>query len=799
MTSIEKFKKNINSYGKSIRTMGSFTEAVRKTPGQYIGYVGDKGFINMIREVFQNSMDELMKDKSPCTEIWTEYYEDTNTFVSMDNGRGIPFDNIERIFTKPNTSSNFDKEKGTGEFSSGRHGVGAKVTNALSSRFIVDSYLCKEVSPSGKAEHRHMEFIEGFPWSKGEVSQPNKENRQGSRIEFSPCYDIMGEITTTCDDVLNLISTLVPLMKIGAIVNFKGVTKRGQVIEKRLVNEKGILTFLDTMTKKRVCDPIYISGMNPEKTMRAEIAFTWGADDIDSSEEVVSFGNMCPTISQSIHVSALVDAVATYFRNYLNKFVFNNSSKISVINNDIKSGFKGVISAFHIEPMFSGQAKEILSNADLEPFIKDLVKLALDEWCKKNADGVSRISNHAKAAATLRLNVTKEKIDTLKKSQVSVFTGLPSKYGKPTGKKNLEFILVEGDSALNPCRTAIDHSCQGIFPLRGKVKNAMTCSRKDFFDNEENKAIYTILGCGAGKACDPDKCKFDKIIFLADADTDGLHIRSLLLKMFLIYYRPLVEQGRVYAAIPPLYGIKKKNKRMVTKDDYLSNMQYFTDKSEYIEYIYKLFAKNHVITQWDGTPFHGKEIERLLNKNFNYLQNMDILCQDYATDPELMETLYKLITRKTPLNGIKKAIHKEYPYLSVREENGCLVVDGLAKDKVQTLIFTSNMLKDCYRLIGDSINENYKDEGYQIDGKRVSLYTLMKTLDDSKPDTIQRYKGLGEMNPVELMISTIHPAYNRTLIQFTAEDMQREINEIRRLDTDKHNLLDDVDVAGYDI
>ena len=164
-----------------------------------------------------------------------------------------------------------------------------------------------------------------------------------------------------------------------------------------------------------------------------------------------------------------------------------------------------------------------------------------------------------------------------------------------------------------------------------------------------------------------------------------------------------------------------------------------------------------------------------------------------------METLYKLITRKTPLNGIKKAINKEYPYLSVREENGCLVVDGLAKDKVQTLIFTSNMLKDCYRLIGDSINENYKDDGYQIDGKRVSLYTLMKTLDDSKPDTIQRYKGLGEMNPVELMISTIHPAYNRTLIQFTAEDMQREINEIRRLDTDKHNLLDDVDVAGYDI
>lgn len=797
MPSIRDFKKNINAYGNEVRTLSNFTEAVRKTPGQYIGYVGDKGFINMIREVLQNSMDELEKEKSPCTEIWTEYYEDTNTFVCVDNGRGIPFDNIQRIFADEHTSSNYEKE--AGEFSAGRHGVGAKVTNALSSHFFVDSFMCKEVSPDGKAHHRRMEFYDGMPWKKGEKELPNKENFQGSRIEFAPCYEIMGELKTACDDVLHLISILLPLMKIGAVINFHGVKKNGKVVNEKLVNNDGIITFLINQTKRPVMNPIRMFAINEDKTMKAEIAFTWASDELDGSEHVISFGNMCPTINESIHVTSFLDAVANYFRVYMNKIYLGKNNKISILNVDIKSGLKAVISAFHIMPMFSGQAKEILSNDDLGPFIRNMVREGLDDWTKKNADDVQRLCKFFKNVATLRLNVNKEKVEVLKKSQVSVFSGLPNKYAKPTGKKNLEFILVEGDSALTPCRTAIDHTCQGIFPIRGKINNAMTCTKKKFFENEECKAIYTILDCGEGRSCDPDKCKFDKIIFLADADVDGLHIRSLLLKMFLVYYKPLVEQGRVYAAVPPLYGIKKKQKSMRTLDDYLTNMQYFTDKQDFVQYVYKEFLKNHKVCDEKNNQYPSKLLTEVLYENYNYVEDMTILSEDYAVDPELMELVYKMIVRNVPFKDIKKTIGKVHKYLDVRLENGILVLDGLANEKVHTVIFTPSMLEDCKNLIGNYVGSKYAELVYILNGKRVSLYGLMKEFYASQPSGLLRYKGLGEMNSVELMVSTINPKYNRTLLKYTTEDMEREINEIRRIDSNFKELLDDVDVANFEI
>ena len=732
------FKKNIKEYGKEIKTLTSFTEAVRKTPGQYIGYVGNKGFINMIREVLQNSMDELEKDKSPCTEIWTEYREEDNTFICCDNGRGIPFNNIERIFTSEHTSSNF--EKAAGEFSSGRHGVGAKVTNALSSEFFVDSYLCKELSPTGKAMHRRMEFYDGAPWKKGEVDLPNKENLQGSRVEFRPCYEIMGKITVTCEDVMRLIGLLLPLMKHGAIINFTGTTITHKKIERRLVNEDGIITFLIQQTQKPVCAPICISGINQEMTMKADMAFTWAADELDNPEWVLSFGNMCPTINESIHVIAFLDAVSNYFRNYMNRIFLGKNAKIQIQNSDVKCGLKAVISAFHILPMFSGQAKEILSNADLGPFIKDLVKHGLDDWMKKNPDSVQRVCKFIKSVAELRLKANKEKIVLLKKS-VSVLNGLPSKYAKPTGKKNLELILVEGDSALSSCRTARDTNKQGLFPLRGKVKNAMTCSKKEFFSNEECKAIYTILDCGEGRNCDPDKCKFDKIIFLGDADMDGLHIRTLLLKMFLVYYRPLVEAGKVYAAVPPLYGLKKKNSKMKSIGDVAKNMQYFTNQHDFIQYVYRLFIKENSVLHANKKPFVQKEIVDLLYRNYDYFDNMNILCEDYAADPNLLEFVYSMIVHGKSFKDIQKAVKKVYPFMQVKQDNGILVLDGLVGENVQMLIFNPNMLADCERLIGKFINKDSTEMEFIFNGYKINLYTLMSQFDKTTPTGLNRFKG----------------------------------------------------------
>lgn len=795
MASIKDFKKNINGY--KVRTIENFTEAVRQSPGWYIGYVGDKGFINMIREVIQNSMDEMEKEKSPCTEIWIEYNEKDNTVICVDNGRGIPFDNIETIFTKEHTSSNFDKV--AGEFSSGMHGVGAKVTNALSSQFFVDSYKCKEVTADGKPQHRRIEFYDGKAWKKGELPLSNKENFQGSRIEFRPCYDVMGPITTTCDDVLHLIGLLLPLMKIGAIINFKGTTKDGKSISRRLVNEDGIISFLICQTQKPLIPPIHLLYTNPEMTMKAEIIFTWAADELDNPEYVISFANMCPTLNESIHVKSFLDGLSNYFRQYMNRIFLGKNSKIQVQNSDIKSGLKAVISVFHIKPLFSGQAKEILSNADLAPFIKDMVNVGLDDWMKKNPDDVQRSCKFFKDVANLRLKANKEKI-TMLKTQVSVLTGLPSEYAKPTGKKGLELILVEGNSAASACKTARDTSRQGIFPLRGKVKNAMTCNKKDFFSNNECKAIYTILDCGEGRNCDVSKCKFDKIIFMADADMDGWHIRSLLLKMFLMYYAPLVEAGKVFAASPPLYAIRKKeNMHMKTLKDYSKNITYFTDKEDYVKYIYHVFMKHNEVKSWGNKEYSPSELTNLLYTNYNYTADMKVLCENYAVDPELMEMAYKMIIHNTPFKIIKKTINDVYPFLTVKMDNHILVFDGLVGERVHTVIFTPTMLHDCQDIIGKYINPSYMDKGYRLNGRKVSLYGLMLAFHGFVPKGVQRFKGLGEMNPVEVRVSTIHPDFDRTLLQYTVEDMKREVEEIRKMDSDLKSLLDDVDVAEYDL
>ena len=783
------YKEKINKYSSQIKTIENFAEAVRKTPGQYIGYIGNPGYINMVREVFQNSMDELQKEDSPCDHIWVEYYEDERKFVCIDNGRGIPFDNMHRIFAEEHTSSNYVKKDG--EFSAGRHGVGAKVTNALSKDFVVESYLCKEASSDGKPHGRYICFHEGNCTTGNgkqyEVDMKNPNNLQGTKVWFTPSTEIMGAITVTAEDVLTLISTLVPLMKLGAVVDFHAVTLNVKSVDRHIVNTNGIVDFLvfRSNAKKWVIPPITFGQISPH--MKADIAFTWDSTGLNDEEDVVSFANMCPTLPKSSHVQGFLDGLSNYFRNYMNKIFLPKNSKVVIMNSDIKAGLKAVVSVSHIEPMFSGQAKEIFSNEDIIPFEKELIRVGLDDWMKKNANDVQKLCKYFKSVADLRLKTDTAKIALTKKA-VSSISGLPAKYLKPIGKEHLEFILVEGDSALGPCATGRDATRQGIFPLRGKVKNAMTSSKKEFFKNEECAAIHTILNCGEGKNCDPEKCKFEKIIFMGDADVDGLHIRTLLLKMFLVYYRPLVEAGRVYAAVPPLYSIKEKN----------GNTRYFVDKGDYIKYIYNIFAKSNTVFTSTHKKMNSSELVDLLRFNYNYMEDMTIISNNYAVNPNLLELVYGMIVKKYSVAKIKQVIGKIYKFLDVKVENGILVLDGLVNETVQTVVFNENMLNDCEAKIGKYIREA-DPNGYYLNEEKMSLYELIKAFHAYTPPNVQRYKGLGEMNAAQLGRAALDPAYDRHLIRYTSDDMKRDIEEIRRMDSNKKDLLEGVDIAGYDL
>jgi len=774
---------NIRGYATQIRTISDFSLAVRQNPGQYIGYLNNRGFINMIREVYQNSMDELQKDDSPCTTIRLEYYEANHTVIVSDNGRGVPHDNMKRIFTEPNTSSNYDKKDG--EFSAGLHGVGSKVTNALSSEFFAESYLCKEASLSGKPEARRIEFIDAIAWEEGgelgELPIPNENNLQGTKVEFRPSYEIMGEITTTCEDVLSLITSLLPLMKIGAVTDFYGIKENGTIIDQHIVNEDGIVSFLVCNTDNPLFEPVVLS--RTTKNMKADIAFTYDCADTHGVANILSFANTCPTVNtnDSTHVSGFTDALTNYFRNYMNK-IYLNKSKTVVVNNDIKYGLRAVVSVSHIKPLFSGQAKEIFSNRDIIPFIKSLMIEGLDEWCKARSSDLQKVCMHFKGAADLRMKSDKEKVNMAKRYTASALTGLPAKYDKPNGDKNLELIIVEGDSAKGPCETARCAERQGIFPLKGKPPNAMVKSTKDFIENDEANGIMHILGGTYGKNFDINKCKFEKIIILCDADLDGLHIRTLLLKMFLVYYVPLVEAGRIYGAVPPLYHtiINKKS-------------VYFPSKHDLIKYTQSKFSIENKVFDINKKHLSGTDLVGILSRNSNYIRDLNIVADNYAIDPYLLE--FVLSIRNLQFNEFKKRIKSNYRFLNVELQNGTPVLDGLLGEKCPTVILNQNLLDACAPVLHYIDGEHLY---YNINGEQTSLYGLMNKFSAYQPAKIDRFKGLGEMSPQQLRESTLHPDYNRTLLRYTVNDIKREIEEIREIECNKNLLFKDIDIAAYE-
>lgn len=767
------FEEQIRKYADQIKTIEFFADAVRKTPGQYIGYIGNLGHINMIREVFQNSMDELQRVDSPCDRVQVQYFEDSLTTIISDNGRGIPYGHIIRIFTLQNTSVNFEKKEG--DFTAGRHGVGSKVTNALSSEFFVNSYIL--------GEGKRIEFRKGRPWDKGEVPIPNNDNLQGTIVEFRPDPEIMGEVTTTCEDVLSLVSLLLPLVKIGATVDFYGVKKDGSIIQKTLVNQDGILSFLIVKTESPIIAPIYLNRVTGK--MKADIAFTYDFNALGEEEDIISFANTCPTVNtiNSTHVNGFIDGLCNYFRNYMNKF-YLNKSKITAVNNDIKGGLKAVVSVAHIEPHFSGQAKEIFSNKDIEPFVKTLIYEGLDEWCKNNPSDLQKLCRHFKANVDLRMKGDKEKINMVKRYNASSFgVGLPTKYLKPNGNKNLELIIVEGDSAKGPCTTARCQERQGIFPVRGKVANAMTKTPKEFWNNEESQAIRDIIGCGFGKSFDLSKCKFEKVIILADADLDGRHIRTLLLKMFLVYYTPLVEDGRLYGAEPPLYYAKIGNKFV-----------YFPDKASLTKYVVNQFSKQNEVYDARNNKISDKDLVGLLYRNSDYVRIMNIISDNYSVDPYLLE--YSLQLRNLPFEQMKKKINSVYRFLNIKTSNGITMFDGLVGEQVNTVIFNQSMMDACVPLLSYIDNE---ESVYIINGQKTSLYGLLDKLDSYRPSSVDRFKGLGQMDPYMLRESTLHPDYNRTLIRYTTDNIKKEIEAVREIECNKNLLLKDVDIAGYEL
>lgn len=769
---------NIKNYGNEIQTLKDFVEAVRKRPGMYIGYLGDKGYINMVREIFQNAYDELNRDSSPCDCVIISFDERTFTTIIEDNGRGIPFGHIIRIFHSQHTSSNYEKKKG--EYASGLHGVGAKVVNALSEFFKIESYNAIV------GEGRIVEFRNGHPWDKGEKSIPNPNNKQGTVITFTPDMKVLGQLTVSWKDIYNLVSMLMPLSNKGSKCIFNAIDSEGKSHREEIINEDGIFSFIVKMTSHPLIMPISL--FKDTGIMRMDIMFTYDATDMND-ENIMSFSNSCPTVG-GYHIDGFKDGIAYFFTNYMNKvYLVNSSGKkskdLKITAADTRVGLKAVLSVAHLEPIFSGQAKEILGNEDIGPFIKNEVINGLDEWSKNNPKDFAKVCKYLKDVAELRSKQDKEKINLNKKYNSNSLTGLPSKYIAPNGKKNLELWIVEGDSAAGTIKNHRDINTQGYFPIRGKMPNAFEKSSKDFLDNSEVAGIINIIGGGYGKNFDLSKVKWEKIVFGADADADGSHICALLLRFFILYMPELIADGRVYKAVPPLYGLETKNRTI-----------YFTERIDYIKYVQKLFANSNQVLYSNGKNMTQSELTKILYINADYTYELLRIANRYAVDPELLETILLLHLSKADYKKIKFTIEKKYRFIKVEKIKDTIHIQGSLNSKIQTLFYNDKVINDCSRII-NILNSN-KQLSFIINGQPANLYELMHKFDEASPKNIRRFKGLGEMDGESLNESTLD-INNRTLIRYTLEDAKNTINEIRYYEDNKEKLLEGIEVSRFDV
>ena len=771
----------IKNYGKQIKTMGSYQEAVRHTVGQYLGYTGNRGFLNMFREIFQNSADELIKDSSPCDEIWVAYDEAKVETMIKDNGRGIPFNDIVRVFGKEHTSSNYIKTPG--EFSSGRHGVGSKAVNACSDFFIVDSFIL--------GKHRRVTFRYGNPKTAKVEDLPNKDNYQGTIITFKPIDRmpmnmgdesgkvVMGKITVQWQEVLDLIQHLLPLLKVGAKVNFIGIDNEKMAHEFHLVNRNGLMDGLQEIVSSPLITPIHFSKMREDGQMKAEIVFTY--DLKSAEEEIKSFGNFCPT-RDGTHVKGFIDGLTKYFKDYMNKFYLSSKSKLSITNNDIRSGLKAIVSVAHLEPEFTGQAKENISNTDLVPFVKELTIQYLTEWSKKNPNDLQKLCKYFKDIAEIRDKAEKGRVK-IEVKNASAISGLPAKYIKPTGKEHTELFIVEGDSAKGSITNNRVNERQGIFPIRGKIKNAFSSKREDLLKNSEIAGLIAIIGAGYGRNFDIDKCNWEKVVICTDADPDGAHIRTLLLKFFLLYMEPLITSGKLFATVPPLFGGKINKK-----------FRYFTDRSEYNAYVQNLFAKSHVLTTEGGAKLTKQFIINLLNDNEEYVETVERISNGYAIDPYLLEDIS--LQMNEPYSKFKKAIEKKYRFIQVSRDRSTkqISVDGVVDDKYQRILFNDNLMYQFAEV--NKFLEN-SPTSYRIDGEKYSLYGLLKFIKSIEPKSITRYKGLGEMDGKQLFESTIDPNGQRILMRYSVDDVKTEIDRLRKIESNNNILFKDIDISKF--
>jgi len=738
----------MENYGASNIKVLKGLEAVRKRPGMYIGDTGHRGLHHLVYEVIDNSIDEAMAGH--CDTISVTLTKKGTCKVS-DNGRGIPTDMHPTegmsaatvVLTVLHAGGKFDKD--TYKVSGGLHGVGVSVVNALSADLHMTIHREGEIF--------EQDFKEGIPQEALAVTGTTRKT--GTTIEFIADPTIFTDTITF--EYEYLAKRFKELAYLNPFITIKFNDER--------TGTKEVYHFEGGIAQ-------YVTDMNKKATVADVFSFTAKVEDIEFDvalmyneayeEKLASFVNNIRTPNGGTHEAGFRAALTRVISNYNSKNGAAKEKDVKISGDDVREGLIAIVSARVPEPQFEGQTKGKLGNTYVRPLVQKATGEALSKYFEENPIQAKAIVSKALAAARGREAAKKARDLTRRKDSMSVGT-LPGKLADCQSKDAsiCELYLVEGDSAGGSAKMGRDRVFQAILPLKGKILNVEKARLEKILKSDEITNMITAMGCGIGEEYKEDKLRYHKIIIMTDADVDGSHIQTLLLTFFFRHFRDVVEKGYLYLAQPPLYRYKKGKKEIYFKDDREMNNFLIDNGIESLEN--QTLGHNDLVSYFKMVDHYAGSLAAL-ERRYALVD----LIRHFIENPDLISLGAKDLFAKVEI--FLASIENNILTKTVNEETNEIHLFVQTKGGMEELLINDDLFTAPHFTEANFVFKKIQE--WELSFEEDILKVLESIKDYARKGSyIQRYKGLGEMNPEQLWETTMTPE-NRVLLQVNIEDAE---------------------------